>query len=316
MNFIFRNDPFTHPMLKVLVNFLDKKPSDIKKKKFFFLTFYILMEKKDNGILVDDPLSFFYTFLFYKEFNLNITFWALEIYSKQVSSKTFKNLFRNIFFELLTILGFRISKKIIFPSYLRKNYYENKILYSSVERKSTIVHNIPIFTKPGKIGYELYKYIRKLKDQGIKIIIYAGSIQEGRDIFKFIDKLKNKHGYYFLIAGNIKGNITKENLESENSKYIGNLTTEEVSCIYSLSDFGLLYYDNKPLNSAYCAPVKIWEYLNYDLKIIGNDNIALLTEWSKYIDIYIDDINHIDHINNDKEKKHFNIEQFMDIYDR
>ena len=75
--------------------------------------------------------------------------------------------------------------------------------------------------------------------------------------------------------------------------FLGNLDQSGLSYVYQHSDVGILTYDNELLNTRMCAPLKLWEYLFFNLLIIGNENEALMSEWSKYIDGYYSSVTDI-----------------------
>jgi hypothetical protein len=119
-----------------------------------------------------------------------------------------------------------------------------------------------------------------------RVVIYAGSLQKGRllEEIVFCGNWGPSVGLLICGSGSLESDIRRAEEDNSAICYLGALTQSELAYVYSVADIGVLSYSNDVLNTKLCAPVKLWEYLHYDLKIIGNDNYGLRKDWGEYID--------------------------------
>ena len=308
MYLITRNHPKTNIILK---NLFLKDSKEILSREYTKKWLYFLWISKFSGsnklLIGDDPIAFFVGSLFF--FNYHKRFWCFEIYSKQIKAISLKTIFRNFIFEVFTSLSFTFSDSIVFPSKLRQKYFQDK--YKNLKLKSKVIYNIPSFynTNLKKIDIELYKELIEFREKYDLIFVYAGLINKSRPIYKIIKKLKKCSNVGIILMGIISDQSVKRKIIGiENLLFLGTKNHNIVHSIYKLSDVGILFYSNDPINSKLCAPVKIWEYKYHRLIVIGNKNYALMNEWNEHVDYFIEDHNSIDTLiskirnNNAKEK--------------
>lgn len=291
MLLLTRNDPKKHPMLKKLISSqgLDIT-SEIKNHRWFKI-FHLTKLQGPSGLLItDDPIAYLFGRIFLRQGISHRKIWALEIYEEQISATNIKTYIRKIIFFLSSYLTFIDADSIIFPSNLRKEYTNKKYPFAKVTYKSDIVLNIPEMPKPAdELPENIENEIVYLRKKFRVIAIYSGSLQGGRGLSKLVNEIENQSDIALILCGSNKGtDLLKNSREWKSTKYLGNFESNIVAAIYRRCDVGILSYENKPDNTRLCAPVKIWEYLDSNLKIVGNKNEALMNEWSHYIDDYFD----------------------------
>lgn len=293
INYMFRNNPYTHPVLSEITRGLK-----FRKIKVLGINFFINLDSDSEFICIDDPLVILAlkSNKNYKKYN--IVFYSLEIYERQVLNNTIYNILRNTGFYIANYMCQRDAHTIIFPSKLRLNYFKHR---SFIIHKSHIIYNKPDFLdiEIGQLEDSAREWINKEKQNGQDIIVFAGSIGTGRNIDLIIDNLKESSNFSLVLAGKIRNERLYKKIEkSQRVLYIGEIPRQDVFALYAEADFGLLNYDNNPKNSELCAPIKIWEYYHFGLRIMGNENVALLNEWSPLIHFFY---------------KHNNIEELLPV---
>lgn len=283
---VSRNNPATHPILSNLYECIpaynNKKFDTITVKKFG-LTFYLSDNKYKNAkyVFIDDPLAFLYAILILKISRKKIIFYSLEMYEYQVKNHSLKNFLRNQLFNITHKLSLKLANKVIFPSILRSKFY------SRSRKNYDILYNYPT-EKALQISApvpELLQLITQIKNKEKLIAIYAGSFQDGRNVSDFIQIAKKNSSIEFILVGSYQQPLPSL---PDNIYFIGRLPRPVVNYFYSIANIGILFYDNAPLNTKFCAPVKIWEYKYFNLQIVANDNFALLNEWNEYINTSLD----------------------------
>lgn len=189
-----------------------------------------------------------------------------------------KNKVINFIWNILQFCTILIAEKIVFSNELRRNFYIGK--YPWIKNKSYILENYCTkHTSLSEVSQEFKNKLDSLINNKKTWVSYAGSIHPGRDIHVLInafDKAKNSN-LGLIIAG--KDELGIEAILKEKSNpdiiYLGNLSFQEMNYLYTKINFGFMDYSNDYLNTKYAAPVKIYEYLQYNLGIICNMNYAV-----------------------------------------
>ena len=57
--------------------------------------------------------------------------------------------------------------------------------------------------------------------------------------------------------------------------YLGEVDRIEVLKMINKADVGILFYENTTVNTKLCAPIKVYEYLNFGLNIASTKNLGL-----------------------------------------
>ena len=194
-----------------------------------------------------------------------------------------------------------------------KNFLQKK--YKWLARKSYVLENYCL--KKDNVSYNnidcTISDVKDLLKSKNYWLAYMGSLQFGRNIellIRAFSKSKNNN-LGLLLAGKDKIGIKNLQKRYGNSAivYVGNLSCEEARSLYEHIDFGFMDYSNDVINTKYCAPLKLYEYLQHNLAIICNKNTAML-EKENLIDFFFETeeelIEIIDNLNklSFKEKVH------------
>jgi hypothetical protein len=296
-----RHRPSQHRMLSTFIKECKRSGylCDVTHRFLFCWVTRLVASANSNGrtlLVCDDPVAMILSF-FYRPFvHKHRCLWSLEIYHAQYHNNTIFNLSRNLFFFLCSVIAYRVSDSIVFPSHRRMLEAANAFT-NHLTTKSKIVFNIPTpledfssLTCPRRINF-----LREAKQQYFTLSLYAGVIDEStRSIGGIVKAFRELPSHAFFICGPLSRDldVTKFTIKlPTNVFYLGHLSHQELAILYgtSLFDYGFLSYDNSPDNVRYCCPTKMWEYLHYGIKIIGNRNFSLLNDWADYIDFYYDD---------------------------
>lgn len=235
-----------------------------------------------NGsiIIVDDPIAFIYCYLiFFFKKNIRILFLSLEVFEHQLEWNKFYNIVRNFIFFVLQKISLNKANWVFFPNNQRLLFYldKNPLLKS----KSSVLQNFPLLplelmteSDSQNISLQQVKlFVKKFKLNAI----YAGSLASGRDINQIVSAFENQKFFGLIIISSNKWIDTDAlNFETSSILYLNVLPHSIVQEIYKICQVGFLTYANNPINTRLCAPVKIFEYANQGLFILGNKNENLL----------------------------------------
>lgn len=310
---ITRNNPSKHPMLKQILNLAIKSSLEYKVSTrfgFYITKFYDLegsFHKMDMAI-VDDPLAAIFG-LFFPEYTKKICFWSFEQAEYQLNIKGAYTFVRFLLFRASYLIAFTFAKKIYFPSELRKDFALSKYYFiKSISKKNRVLYNVrmDLFEIASICKVSLTDTSKNRQDSAV----YAGAIQEGRLVDSILEDSQLK-GYKLKICGPISDSYKAKFLNMiknySNAEYLGILDADSLRELYEVSSFGYVSYLEEPLNSKYCAPVKIFEYSHYGLKILSNNNYAMVNEWSLFVDTFYGTEVILHKTNSSEEMKNFTI---------
>lgn len=150
------------------------------------------------------------------------------------------------------------SNVIIYVSSDERKELINRI-YCLNPNKLKVLYNLPILKAP---IHEIPKFDNR--------IIFSGSITKKRFSSKEIMLLNDflsSNNYYL----DIYGFCAEDCLSEFNNRvvYCGHISHDEMLGIYNNYKFGLLSYYLNDLNYEYCAPIKLYEYINYQFDIFS-----------------------------------------------
>lgn len=291
MQLFTRNNPEKHPMLQQL---LHASRVNVRTKKSFSFFYEANIEDGNNVIVFDDPISVIVGNLRYLFVGGKKIYWMLELYEHQVKINSLYRFFRYLFFAISGYLAVVMADAVLVSSKLRLDYVSKRYRIFIKNKKLKVIYNVPNLEINEKVNNGYIQKIKEFTIGKIALAIYAGSIQEGRDVEDFIQAFSNDSDFGLVLCGPIKNEGFRSRFKNSNSiLYLGNLRQGEVLEVYKYCHIGLLSYDNYPVNVRLCAPVKIWEYLRANLKIVGNKNYALETEWKCFISAFYDNKDNI-----------------------
>lgn len=133
------------------------------------------------------------------------------------------------------------------------------------------------------------KFVKKLKDEKRKIVLYQGGFQPDRNLEKYAEVIDSLSDEYILyIMG--KDNEERKSLcnRYKNIEYIPFIEPPYHLLITEQAYIGLLpyvpkkVYYNSIFNVVYCAPNKIFEYAAYGIPMIGSDLPGLRIPFERY----------------------------------
>ena len=203
----------------------------------------------------------------------------------------------------LDYLGKRLKKyKYIVTTYeLDKHFWNSKNILSLVKHADGVVvpeanrahimrcmlglKSMP-FVLPNKPSYhpikrnmkiedvEIARKIHEIKEKNKKIILYQGIFAPSRKLDTYINAYKDSDEFELVLMG--KSNQYLEELEKKYPNaftYLGYLSAPEHLSVTSHADAGILTYipAKGSINSAYCAPNKIFEYGGFGIPCLCND---------------------------------------------
>lgn len=164
------------------------------------------------------------------------------------------------------------AKLIFMPEYNRSVLYQ---VWYHLDKRPVLLSNKPYFV-PNKIEIEQLKFKYKhlfdiIGDK--KVILYQGYISRERNISAFIDAAgKMGDNYIFVLMGKNRNGIVEEyKALNPNLVYFDFIPAPDYLAITSIAYIGILSYDPMHLNTAYCAPNKIYEYGAFGVPMVGNN---------------------------------------------
>lgn len=275
-----------------------------KLKSYFFLKqLYFLVLKFQNDydlIIIRDPIFVLLLSIFRRDLK-NILFLSKEMYEYQVPVASIKNCIRFLIYKIAHDRALRYARFILFSNDLRRNYYLKKKI-SNLKFRSKIFES-HYFHSPHDANNDdqiceskiksKYSEINQLTEPYDILFCYVGSLQKGRDIdlfleaFEMASRKEQKYKVGLVIAGHDRDNYALRIKQLKDVEYLGVLTFQEVSYLYKICDWGLMHYSNNLKNTKYCAPLKLYEYLHFNLGVICNSNRAMMLK-SNLISHYYD----------------------------
>ena len=123
--------------------------------------------------------------------------------------------------------------------------------------------------------------------EGIKLIIYQGSLNVGRGIELVIETMQYLNNAVFIIAGtgDIEAelkNLVKEKGLSDRVIFKGRLTPRELVPLTCAADIGISLEEDRGLNYRYALPNKLFDYIQARVPVLCSD----LPEMSRIVRTY------------------------------
>jgi glycosyltransferase involved in cell wall biosynthesis len=182
------------------------------------------------------------------------------------------------------------SQAVFIPEYNRCILYQN---WFKLATRPTLLPNKPYFLpnrdEIEKIKIKYNSIINQIRDK--KIILYQGRIHPERLIDGFVSASKKLgDDWRFVIMGS-DGFGLVEHYKTLNEKliHIDFIPAPDYLAITSMARIGILSYDPMTLNTAYCAPNKIYEYGAYGIPMVGNNIPGLKILEEKQCGIIVDE---------------------------
>ncbi|NPV10177.1 MAG: glycosyltransferase [Ignavibacteria bacterium] len=160
---------------------------------------------------------------------------------------------------------------IILPEFHRLNFFKNK--YNVDDRKLVMIGNYPylIAVNKPKVNYDDKKNIK---------VVYLGIIGKGRSLPELIAAAKDIENCSFDFIGPGEEKYLKKLIQMikgiSNIKILPPVENYKIPEVLKNYDIGIAFYENTNLNNYFCAPNKIYDYLNNGLPVITNDYPGLV----------------------------------------
>ncbi|GHT67106.1 hypothetical protein AGMMS50239_29700 [Bacteroidia bacterium] len=164
------------------------------------------------------------------------------------------------------------AKVVFMPEYNRTVFYQ---IWFKLQQRPIVLPNKPYFI-PSVTTIEQLK--NKYQDkidvfQKKKVILYQGQIFHERDLTNYIKAIKKLGEEYklVLLGKDHFGTLKKYQKIDPEIIHIDFIPAPDYLLFTSCAYIGIVTYDPYELNSAYCAPNKLYEYAAFSLPMLGND---------------------------------------------
>lgn len=242
------------------INFIKRKRYENRMKKAFSLLINDLYQKLENSCL-----------------------WVLHSYTVEYLKKELLKTKIPYIFTLYELDERIINKKknlsaiytnaqqVVVPGYTRahivKAWAKLPYLPSVLPNKSTDMES------SDNIKSEIIDRLKLYKTKGKKIVLYSGIFLRERLLDYLCQAVRENKDKYALVFMGRKSEYLEELLlnYSDVIDYIGFFNPPDHLDYVKYADFGVIVYDAHDLNTAFCAPNKIWEYSKFGIPIIAND---------------------------------------------
>lgn len=217
-----------------------------------------------------------------KQYNSKLVYDSHEFFTGQIALR----MSRKLFFEQIekkyiydVDLMFTVNEDI--AELFNKTYglKEIKILYNSIE------DNISTFEK-----IDLHKKLNI--DKNINIILYQGGFLEDRNLESLVESSqyldKNNIlvmlGYSFL-EEKLKNIAKKLNIINKKVYFMDRVAQKELLSYTAGATIGIIPYPDIDLNTKYCTPNKMFEFIAAELPIVANKKLVTVSKMLKKMDI-------------------------------
>lgn len=292
---ISREEIIKHPILRVISEKEDVKCSVNVFNHPIRNVLKVLFWK--GNYIVSDPIVAM--LCFWRKYS----FFSLEMFEYQVEEDKIKNKIRNKIFKIFHFLALSRAESIVFPNDVRLNFYVNK--YSLNKGKCKIYPNYPSQIVLNQINELLIRrdnselsfqnffsslgYNIKDSLKGKEIYVYIGTINKGvRGIEKIIESVRQKKDAFLIFAGPQREKHYMLFEKTDHYIYVGSLEHKKALELLCISKYAFLYYSTELMNTNYCAPVKLFEYINAGLILISNKCVGM-TEYTNVISYFLDE---------------------------
>ncbi len=255
-----------------------KMPTNPFVAYFLSIIYYILASRIINSMDYDflhfNDLNTFVTSLFIrKKSGRKIIYDAHELLPEAEHSS-----FRRSVWNVLERLVIGKADVIVVPEKNRAEYMKKKY---KLKRLPLIINNFPELSEIKKSCAN--NMVERLNLTGKKIIVYQGKIEEERFIEEMILSLTHlPEDYIFVLIGGMlvtyEEHIHKmadEHKVSDRLIFYGKVEPKNMLNTLYPADVGLAFYGDSTLNSYYCAPNKIFDYIMAGLGVVTNQSPAL-----------------------------------------
>jgi glycosyltransferase involved in cell wall biosynthesis len=143
--------------------------------------------------------------------------------------------------------------------------------------KPHLIMNAPKKNKnPGDSKYSLRKELNLNDNQ--KLLLYSGGITFSRGLDRVIESLASLDDLFFVMMGpgkeefkNYLKAVAVKHGVSHRVSFFGPVPSKEVSAYAASADVGITSTENLCINNYYCAPNKLFEYIQGGLPVVASN---------------------------------------------
>lgn len=162
------------------------------------------------------------------------------------------------------------AKLVFMPEFNRTILYQ---VWFNLNKRPITLPNKPYFIPSSSSLASLQLKYSKLLDMfsRYKVILYQGMIFPERDLSNYIRAIKELGDEYRLVLLGRDDNMLDKYRQIDKSLiHIEFIPAPDYLIFTSLCHIGVVTYDPRKLNTAYCAPNKIYEYSAFGKPMLGN----------------------------------------------
>lgn len=181
------------------------------------------------------------------------------------------------------------AKNVFMPEYNRACIYQ---CWFKLQKRPIVLPNKPYFIpNHNQLLILQKKYSKELElFKSKKIILYQGHIHKERDLTPFIRAINQlDDDYRLVLLGQDHDMFNSYQKVSNKVVHIDYITAPDYLVFTSACYIGIVSYDPLQLNTAFCAPNKIYELGAFSKPIIGNDIPGLRTILDNKAGILVED---------------------------
>ncbi len=167
------------------------------------------------------------------------------------------------------------AHQVVVPEYNRAHLARGLL---GLKRLPLVIPNKPSYHPEERMlpitDSEMLRKLQSIKSTGKKIVLYMGIMNPSRKLDTFIEAYTDSDKYELVIMGK-KAPYLEELQKKYKGKftYIGYLPAPNHLDVASYADIGVLVYipEKNSINSAFCAPNKLFEYGGFGIPCLCND---------------------------------------------
>ena len=204
--------------------------------------------------------------------------------------------------ELIIDSDYHESKRNWFYAQLEKRAIKKyDLVISANDERATQLINfynlnqvqvVSIKNIPGKSVHEGTVSFLKLKksfpflNKNKKYIIYQGVVTPARDLENILDPLSQLKEYDILIVGDgpkkYYDSLVSKYENNTNIHFVGKVNLHILYSLVKISFCGIISYSMQNLNNKYCAPNKLYEYAQFNLKMLTTNQVLFDKTFKKF----------------------------------
>ena len=204
--------------------------------------------------------------------------------------------------ELIIDSDYHESKRNWFYAQLEKRAIKKyDLVISANDERATQLINfynlnqvqvVSVKNIPGKSVHDGTVNFLKLKksfpflSKDKKYIIYQGVVNPARDLENILDPLSQLKEYDILIVGDgpIKyyNSLVSKYENNTNIHFVGKVNLNILYSFIKISFCGIISYSMQNLNNKYCAPNKLYEYAQFNLKMLTTNQVLFDKTFQKF----------------------------------